>query len=161
GAAGFIWVTNGITDVIQIDPDSNQVVTSIPSPGGSIDVVGGFGSVWVTNANANTLSRIDVGTGKVVDVVDVGVSPRLIPVGVKVDVPVLGNAEPLIELQLANEIDATGRGRRDLSDDARRPADEHFLDLGGVCNVYEQDVRFHDVVVREVHVRGRDVGLPA
>jgi serine/threonine-protein kinase len=81
GEAGSIWVTNGITDLIQIDPGSNKVVKTIRTQGGSFDVVGGFGSVWVTNANFNTLSRVDVAKQKVVDVLDVGVSPRLIAVG--------------------------------------------------------------------------------
>jgi serine/threonine-protein kinase len=79
--AGFVWVTNGITAVVQIDPSDNRVVRTIPTPGGSFDVTGGFGSVWVTNANGNTLSRVDVAKHEVVDVVDVGVSPRYVAVG--------------------------------------------------------------------------------
>jgi YVTN family beta-propeller protein len=35
----------------------------------------------VTNANANTISRVDVAKRKVVDVLPVGVSPRMIAVG--------------------------------------------------------------------------------
>jgi DNA-binding beta-propeller fold protein YncE len=79
--AGFVWVTNGITAVVQIDPSDNRVVRTIPTPGGSFDVTGGFGSVWVTNANDNTLSRVDIAKHEVVDVVDVGVSPRYVAVG--------------------------------------------------------------------------------
>jgi YVTN family beta-propeller protein len=76
-----VWVTNGISQVFKIDPANNKVIKTIPVAGGAFDVIGGFGSVWLSKSGNNTLVRIDPGSAREADSVTVGISPRFIAVG--------------------------------------------------------------------------------
>ena len=63
-AGGFVWLTTSADDgVIKLSADTGQPVgTSISISGGAERVVAGEGAVWVSNARAGTVTRIDTST---------------------------------------------------------------------------------------------------
>jgi DNA-binding SARP family transcriptional activator/streptogramin lyase len=59
-AYGSLWVANTVSrTVVRIDPDSNQVVQTVPSGGAPTDLAEGEGRVWVLNGLAGTVVAID------------------------------------------------------------------------------------------------------
>ena len=59
-ADGAVWVSNHHGDTVsRIDPATNTVVATIPSPGGPSGFAFGAGSVWVYGGNTPGLTRID------------------------------------------------------------------------------------------------------
>jgi YVTN family beta-propeller protein len=64
--AGAIWVKSLSAQVTRIDPSTNRVTARIPVGTGWGDFAFGFGSVWVTSFDTNTVSRIDPRTNRVI-----------------------------------------------------------------------------------------------
>jgi YVTN family beta-propeller protein len=64
-----------------IDPGRNELVDQVPVGTGPGRVVAGFGSIWVVNDFAGTVSRIDPHTGTVVQTITVDSDPTAIAVG--------------------------------------------------------------------------------
>lgn len=66
---GSVWVTDfaGTSGTVQrLDPRSGTSIATIKTGDGPISVASGAGSLWVANAKANTVSRIDPATNAVV-----------------------------------------------------------------------------------------------
>lgn len=83
-AYGSVWVGDfeGTTGLVHRLPVSHTGPTSTVKSGlGPIALASGDGSIWVTNANANTVSRIDPATDKVIATVQL---PGAAPTGVLV-----------------------------------------------------------------------------
>jgi hypothetical protein len=74
--AGSVWVSSadGFADaVLKVDPETGRVVDRIPVPAESpTSLAFGHGSVWVTNSERGTLSRVDPRTGEVAAKIEVG-----------------------------------------------------------------------------------------
>ena len=66
-----VWVANS-TGLERIDPVSLRTVATIPVPGGPEYLAYGAGSVWTTNHDDGTVSRIDAATNKVVATIPAG-----------------------------------------------------------------------------------------
>jgi DNA-binding SARP family transcriptional activator/glutamine cyclotransferase len=64
--AGAIWVKSLSAEVTRIDPRTNRVAARITVGSGWGDFAFGFGSVWVTSFDTNTVSRIDPRTNRIV-----------------------------------------------------------------------------------------------
>ncbi|HEV2812658.1 MAG TPA: protein kinase, partial [Solirubrobacteraceae bacterium] len=65
--AEAVWVGirgDGAGTVARIDPETAQVADTIPIPTGVQDLEYGGEAVWLTNRDADTLTRIDPGTGE-------------------------------------------------------------------------------------------------
>jgi DNA-binding beta-propeller fold protein YncE len=77
----FVW--NGTSTIVKVDPATNQVVGGPIDTGGKIDsVAAGAGSVWVTHSADNTVTRIDEKTGQIDgNPIKVGKAPQGIAFG--------------------------------------------------------------------------------
>jgi YVTN family beta-propeller protein len=64
-----------------VDSDSGEILSEIPVGGAPAEVAAGPDAVWVTNANANTVSRIDPSTDDVRQTITVGGGPAGVAVG--------------------------------------------------------------------------------
>jgi YVTN family beta-propeller protein len=64
--ADAIWVKSLSAQVTRIDPSTNRVAARIHVGTGWGDFAFGFGSVWVTSFDTNTVSRIDPRTNRVI-----------------------------------------------------------------------------------------------
>ena len=51
--------------VAKVDPTTNKIVWKIPVAPGGVAAAAGFGSVWITNAFAGTVTRIDAASDRV------------------------------------------------------------------------------------------------
>jgi YVTN family beta-propeller protein len=114
--AGAVWVT--VQDaLVRIDPRTDRIAARIlvHSPAGT--AVGG-GSVWVSNADDGTVSRIDARTNRVVARVPVGAAPTTVAVAAGF-VWVVNSGEDTV-----SQIDAS-----DNRVVARIPAGAHVYDL--------------------------------
>src|SRR5262245_54040697 len=59
-ADGSLWVANTLTrTVVRIDPETNQVIETVPSGGAPTDLAAGEGRVWVLNGLNGTVVAID------------------------------------------------------------------------------------------------------
>jgi peptide/nickel transport system substrate-binding protein len=58
-----------------LDPESGELSSTIAMPSGPGAITAGSGSLWVTNPDAATVTRIDEGTKALVDTIHVGVDP--------------------------------------------------------------------------------------
>ena len=65
----------------KVDPESMKVDAKIPIEPGGAGVRVGYGSVWVTNPDADVLQRVDPASEKVVGTYEVGEAPRYLAVG--------------------------------------------------------------------------------
>jgi YVTN family beta-propeller protein len=78
--AGSVWVSSadGFADaVLKVDPETERVVDRIPVPADSATSLAfGHGSVWVTSAGRDTVSRVDPQTGQVTAKIEVGRGAR-------------------------------------------------------------------------------------
>jgi streptogramin lyase len=74
--AGSVWVSSTSGEagvVIRVDPETNRVMDSIPVPADSpTNLAFGHGSVWITSAGHDTVSRVDPQTGEVEAKIEVG-----------------------------------------------------------------------------------------
>jgi YVTN family beta-propeller protein len=79
---GSVWVTQ-INDntVARIDPQTNNVVATIPVGRDPVGIVIARQAVWVANGSDGTVSRIDPRTNKVVTTIHIGGSPQLLAYG--------------------------------------------------------------------------------
>jgi DNA-binding beta-propeller fold protein YncE len=82
---GSVWVTASTQDthatVLRIDPATNRVTARwhyVDGAGGGLAV--GFGSLWLTQYNANRVLRIDPDTGRVRARIPVGLQPSAVHV---------------------------------------------------------------------------------
>jgi YVTN family beta-propeller protein len=66
--------------VVRVDPSRRQIVKSITMPDGLQDLAVGAGAVWVLGRRANTVTRIDVSTGRQ-QIINVGHDPAGVAVG--------------------------------------------------------------------------------
>lgn len=76
-----LWVSRGTADevlLVEIDSSSQQSIGVGAQPG---PIAAGDADVWVGNEDDDTVSRIDVGTGDVVDTIDVAGRPSALSVG--------------------------------------------------------------------------------
>jgi DNA-binding SARP family transcriptional activator/streptogramin lyase len=64
--ADAVWVKPLSAQLIRIDPRTNRVVATIAIGTGWGDIAFGFGSVWATSFDTNTVSRIDPRTNRVI-----------------------------------------------------------------------------------------------
>ena len=59
-AFGSVWVANGPAHTVtRLDPRTNAVIASIPTPDPASVIAVGAGAIWLTSFPGNTLSRID------------------------------------------------------------------------------------------------------
>jgi YVTN family beta-propeller protein len=88
--AGSIWVSERVnlegyatrrSAIRRIDPETGEVVETIPVDEGPEAIVFAYGSVWVVNGLQNSLWRIDPQTNAVVREIPVGQSPSAIAAG--------------------------------------------------------------------------------
>ena len=66
---------------VAVDADTGKVVASVPVGSGPVRAAAGEGALWVTNANAGTVARIDPLKHVVMQTIDVGSGPAGIAVG--------------------------------------------------------------------------------
>lgn len=78
---GGVWVVSTASELIKVDPASNEVVGSWPLPTGAAAVRAGLGSLWVTVSTADQLLRIDPADPTSQTPIDVGAYPRFLAVG--------------------------------------------------------------------------------
>jgi YVTN family beta-propeller protein len=70
-----VWTNSKPTDfVFRMDPNSNQVVASVPVPKPCSGLIIAAGTLWAPSCEENVIYRIDVATNKVVAKVPVGVA---------------------------------------------------------------------------------------
>jgi YVTN family beta-propeller protein len=78
----IVWVANLDGTAVKIDPDDAKATTEIAANVGSFPSIAlGFGSVWVGNGYNNEVARIDLATGAVIKLIQVGDGPSNIAVG--------------------------------------------------------------------------------
>jgi streptogramin lyase len=58
--AGSLWMRTSDTSVARIDPATGQVIQRYPATGGGGGVAVGFGSLWVSNAGADSIWRYPI-----------------------------------------------------------------------------------------------------
>lgn len=68
-----VWIlsTGTQTDLVRIDPGTNEVADTFPAPSGATAVRAGDGSLWITRADAGQLLRVDPATGEELAEIDV------------------------------------------------------------------------------------------
>jgi YVTN family beta-propeller protein len=64
-AAGAVWVPAGERSVVRINPETLLAVPAVIVQSGPAEIIAGFDSMWVANANARTVSRFDPQTRQV------------------------------------------------------------------------------------------------
>src|SRR5262249_13443872 len=75
---GAVWVAYGDerkkqdSGVFPVDPNTNQIVTAIPTGKESGGAATGEGAVWISNAGESSVSRIDPDTNRAVATIRVG-----------------------------------------------------------------------------------------
>jgi virginiamycin B lyase len=63
---GSLWVTNGPAQTVtRLDPRTNAVIATIPTPDPASAVGVGAGAIWVTSYPGNSLTRIDPASNRV------------------------------------------------------------------------------------------------
>lgn len=113
-AAGSIWVSLGLEEIVRIDPSTNKVVGRI-RPGG-VGLATGLGAIWAANILTGEVLRIDPATNRVTQRIHVGGLPAGIAVGHG-------------SLWVANQLDSTVTR---ISPETGRTMAKVQLDLGGV-----------------------------
>jgi YVTN family beta-propeller protein len=79
---GFLWATNASDrEVVQINPETAQIVQPITVGNGPAAVAVDDEAVWVANTIDGTLSRVDIARGLVTDTILVGSAPAAVAVG--------------------------------------------------------------------------------
>jgi YVTN family beta-propeller protein len=89
---GGVWVATGpfdqdpvdvqLSSVLRVDPTSGELVAQIQVPGGaSGSLAVGSGAVWVTNAEGDSLSRINPSTNRVEATIAIGDDPEFVTTG--------------------------------------------------------------------------------
>jgi streptogramin lyase len=70
---GALWTTTADGFAVRVDPATGSVVASIPVPGTPADVARApDGTLWVAEKEHSTLTRIDAGANRVLDVTPAG-----------------------------------------------------------------------------------------
>jgi virginiamycin B lyase len=78
---GGVWVVSTASELVKIDPATNDVVGSWTLPSGAAAVRAGLGSLWVTVSTTDQLLRIDPADPTSQTPIDVGAYPRFLAVG--------------------------------------------------------------------------------
>jgi YVTN family beta-propeller protein len=80
---GGVWVVAGPrSDVLlQVDPETLDIVHRYPIPAAGAGVRAGLGGVWVTRPPVDELLHVDPITGEIIATIPVGPSPRFLAVG--------------------------------------------------------------------------------
>jgi YVTN family beta-propeller protein len=79
---GAVWVANGRSEVVRVDPDTDEAVATIQAGNDPSAIAAGDGAVWVADQVDNTATRIDpTSANAVTAVVPVGRAPAAIAVG--------------------------------------------------------------------------------
>lgn len=78
---GGVWVVSTASELLRIDPATNEVVGSWPLPAGAAAVRAGLGWLWVTESTADQVLRIDPADPTSQTPIDVGAYPRFLAVG--------------------------------------------------------------------------------
>ena len=103
-----------------LDPSSGELSFTIPMPSRPGAITPGNGSLWVTNPDADSVTRIDEGTHAVVDSVPVGVAPAGIAAGegaiwvVESGGPTVSRISPDTDNVVGDPIEV-GNGPRDIA----------------------------------------------
>ncbi|HET7009880.1 MAG TPA: hypothetical protein VFI11_03825 [Anaerolineales bacterium] len=63
---GAVWVPVGERSILRIDPETLVAVPAVYVQSGPSEIASGFGSMWVANVNAMTISRFDPETRQVI-----------------------------------------------------------------------------------------------
>ena len=113
-AAGSVWVSLGLEEIVRIEPSTNRVVARI-RPGG-VGLAAGLGAIWATNILSGDLLRIDPRTNRVTQRIRIGGLPAGIAVGHG-------------SLWVANQLDSTVSR---ISPETGRTLAKVQLDPGGV-----------------------------
>lgn len=77
---GAVWVTQSAA-VLRLEPQSGQIVETIPLDFFPLDIEVGGAAVWVADAAGDRILKIDPATNEVVATIDVGDEPRAISAG--------------------------------------------------------------------------------
>ncbi len=84
---GAIWVAynderkNQNFGIFRVDPNTNQMVTSVRTGKEAAGVAAGEGAVWISNFGENSVSRVDPETNRVTATIAVGKNPFELDVG--------------------------------------------------------------------------------
>ena len=117
-----MWVTNRFDGTIsRIDPDSGEVVETIPVGLDPRGIAVGFGSVWVGLAGSNTVVRIDPETNDVTQPIGVGNAPGSLAVSADAVwvVNTLDDTVSRIDPDTNSVVDTIAGRRRPLGDRGR------------------------------------------
>ncbi len=113
-AAGSLWVSLGLEEIVRIEPSTNRVLARI-RPGG-VGLAAGLGAIWAANILTGELLRIDPATSRVTKRIRIGGLPAGIAVGHG-------------SLWVANQLDSTISR---ISPETGRTVAKVQLDAGGV-----------------------------
>jgi virginiamycin B lyase len=82
---GGVWMIRDTRqrELIKVDPQvqSRKVVFEEPAPPGAVSVRVGFGSVWVSSPESNTITRVDPASGTTLASITVGERPQFFVAG--------------------------------------------------------------------------------
>lgn len=78
---GGVWAVSTSSELIKVDPTTNEVVGTWPLPAGAAAVRAGLGSLWVTVSPTDQVLRIDPADPVSQTPIDVGSSPRFLAIG--------------------------------------------------------------------------------
>lgn len=70
---GSLWVPVGERTIVRVDPKLLIAIPTVFVRSGPAVIVEGFGSMWVTNVNARSISRFDPSTRKVTANIETGI----------------------------------------------------------------------------------------
>ena len=80
--SGSVWALDFLeSEVIRIDPSSDEVIGRVPLGGNPRDIAAGDGGVWVMDPDAGTATPIDPSSNSPGDPIGVGPAPSSIAVG--------------------------------------------------------------------------------
>ena len=78
---GSVWIVDGESELLRIDPERNAIAQKIALPPGSHNPLFAERIVWVTGNRSNQLTPVDAATGAVLPAIPVGPKPRFLAVG--------------------------------------------------------------------------------
>jgi YVTN family beta-propeller protein len=63
---GSVWIAVGVGGIVRIDPQTNQVIATIPTKGGTFGIVSNKQGIWFANWEDQAVLRIDPQTNQIV-----------------------------------------------------------------------------------------------